>query len=181
MSNPNNLFDKVDGVESKVENVSTKVDALTKKVELLSTVQRTASSPRKAENPQLDLKRFIANGKREYCWMGTENEFQKEKKIILISIIVLIGVLIIASVFTSIACGLYTTFTLFEHIWLICICFIIKYIFKSDRYYKDTELALNSCFETNLSADGIYEIGQLKKRYKVFLGLSCVCSILNIV
>ena len=78
MSNSGNLFDRVGGVESKVDDVSAKMDSLSAKIDGLLSVKQTATTPKQTENPQVVLKRFISKAKKEYCWLGSESDFQNE-------------------------------------------------------------------------------------------------------
>ena len=66
----NNIFDRVDGVESKVDDVSAKMDSLSAKIDGLLPVKQAATAPKQTENPQVVLKRFISKAKKEYCWFG---------------------------------------------------------------------------------------------------------------
>ena len=68
MSSDGNLFERVDGVESKVDDVSAKMDSLTAKIEGLLLEKQTLSIPKQTENPQAVLKRFISKAKKEYSW-----------------------------------------------------------------------------------------------------------------
>ena len=54
----NNIFDRVDGVESKVNDVSAKMDSLTAKIDGLLSVKQTTTTTHQTENPQVVLKRF---------------------------------------------------------------------------------------------------------------------------
>ena len=169
----NNIFDRVDGVESKVDDVSAKMDSLTAKIDGLLSAKQTTATPQ-TENPQVVLTRFISNAKKEYCWLGSEADFQKEKKTALIFLATLIGTIVLSTIFTSIAFGLYSTFTLFENIWLIMMCFMVFYLVKAKRFYDCYEFSLTSCFKFEPDADGVLRMGALNKKYKVFLVLTCI-------
>jgi hypothetical protein len=175
----NNIFDRVEGVESKVDDVSAKMDSLTAKIDGLLSVKQTTTSTHQTENPQVVLKRFISKAKKEYCWLGSEADFQKEKKTALILLAALIGTIVLSTIFTSIAFGLYSTFTLFENIWLIMMGYVIIYMLKTKRRYACCDFFSNSCFEYSMNED-IPLIGEVKRKYKVFLILSCISSALNI-
>jgi hypothetical protein len=177
----NNIFDRVDGVESKVNDVSAKMDSLTAKIDGLLSVKQTTTTTHQTENPQVVLKRFISKAKKEYCWLGSEADFQKEKKTALILLATLIGAIIFSTVFTSIALGLYSMFTLFENIWLIMMCFVAFYLVKAKRFYDCYEFSLTSCFKFEPDADGVLRMGAPNKKYKVFLVLTCISAICNII
>ena len=177
----NNIFDRVDGVESKVDDVSAKMDSLTAKIDGLLSLEQTATTTHQTENPQVVLKRFIAKAKKEYCWLGSEEDFQKEKKTVLILLATLIGAIVLSTIFTSIAFGMYSTFTLFENIWLIMMGYVFFYVAKAKRFYDCYEFSLTSCFRFEPDADGVLRMGTLNKKYKVFLVLTCICAVFNII
>ena len=181
MSSEGNLFERVDGVESKVDDVSAKMDNLTAKIEGLLLEKQTLSIPKQTENPQAVLKRFISKAKKEYCWLGSEEDFQKEKKSALIFLAILMGAIILSTIFTSIAFGIYSTFTLFENIWLIMMGFVTFYILKAKRFYDCYEFSLTSCFRFEPDADEVLRMGALNKKYKVFLVLTCISAVCNII
>ena len=169
MNSSDNLYDRVDGVESKVDDVSAKMDSLTAKIDGLLSLEQTATTTHQTENPQVVLKRFIAKAKKEYCWLGSEEDFQKEKKTVLILLATLIGAIVLSTIFTSIAFGMYSTFTLFENIWLIMMGYVFFYVAKAKRFYDCYEFSLTSCFRFEPDADGVLRMGTLNKKYKVFL------------
>ena len=181
MNSSDNLYDRVDGVESKVDDVSAKMDSLTAKIDGLLSAKQTATTTHQTENPQVVLKRFISKAKKEYCWLGSEADFQKEKKTALILLATLIGTIVLSTIFTSIAFGLYSTFTLFENIWLIMMCFMAFYLVKAKRFYDCYEFSLTSCFKFEPDADGVLRMGAPNKKYKVFLVLTCISAICNII
>ena len=181
MSENKTVFDRVDDVESKVDDVSTKMDNLSAKIDGLLSVKQTATTPRQTENPQVVLKRFISKAKKEYCWLGSESDFQKEKKTALIFLAILMGAIILSTIFTSVAFGMYSTFTLFENIWLIMMGFVTFYTLKAKRFYDCYEFSLTSCFRFEPDNDGVLRMGALNKKYKVFLVLTCISAVCNII
>ena len=181
MSSEGNLFERVGGVESKVDDVSAKMDNLTAKIEGLLLEKQTPSITKQTESPQAVLKRFISKAKKEYCWLGSESDFQKEKKTALILLAVLMGTIILSTIFTSIAFGMYSTFTLFENIWLIMMLCTIKYIHKAKYHYDCFDFSKNSFFHFELDADGVLRFGTLKTKYIWFTVITCICVFCNII
>lgn len=177
----NNIFDRVEGVESKVDDVSAKMDSLTEKIDGLLSVKRTTEATHETENPQVVLKRFISKAKKEYCWLGSESDFQNEKKSALIFLVILMGAIVLSTIFTSIAFGTYSTFSLFENIWLIMMCFMFFYLVKAKRFYDCYEFSLTSCFRFQPDADGVLRMGAPNRKYKIFLVLTCISAICNII
>ena len=109
MSENKTVFERLDEIDAKLDK------AISGKSQ-----SETIQLPR--ENPQATLKRFISRAKKEYMWLGSREDFEKEKRTTFLFVWVLIGVGLLATIFTSIAFKLYSTFTLFENIWLIQVC-----------------------------------------------------------
>lgn len=124
MSENKTVFERLDEMDAKLDKV------------IEGNIQReTMQLPR--ENPQITLKRFIRRSRKEYMWFGSRDEFEKEKRESLLFVWILIGVGLLTTLFTSIAVKLYSTFTLFENIWLIMmlqsLCKCGKYVFRKRK------------------------------------------------
>ncbi len=168
MSENKTVFERLDEIDAKLDK------AISGKSQ-----SETIQLPR--ENPQATLKRFISGAKKEYMWLGSREDFEKEKRTTFLFVWVLIGVGLLATIFTSIAFKLYSTFTLFENIWLIMMLCSVKYIHKSQYYHDCFEFSENSFFHFELDADGVLRCGHLKKRYKWFSVITCICAVCNII
>ena len=168
MSENKTVFERLDEIDAKLDKaISAKSQS------------ETIQLPR--ENPQVTLKRFITRAKKEYMWFGSRDEFEKEKRESLLFVWILIGVGLLTTLFTSIAFKLYSTFTLFENIWLIMMLCTVKYIHKSQYYHECFEFSENSFFRFELDDDGVLRCGQLKKKYKWFSVITCICALCNII
>ena len=168
MSENKTVFERLDEIDAKLDKaISAKPQS------------ETIQLPR--ENPQVTLKRFITRAKKEYMWLGSRADFETEKQTALKVVWILIGVGLLATIFTSIAFKLYSTFTLFENIWLIMMLCTVKYIHKSQYYHKCFEFSENSFFRFELDGDGVWRCGQLKKKYKWFSVITCICALCNII
>lgn len=168
MSENKTVFERLDEIDAKLDK------AISGKSQ-----SETIQLPR--ENPQATLKRFISRAKKEYMWLGSREDFEKEKRTTFLFVWVLIGVGLLTTIFTSIAFKLYSTFTLFENIWLIMMLCTVKYIHKSQYYHDCFEFSENSFFHFELDADGVLRCGHLKKRYKWFSVITCICAVCNII
>lgn len=168
MSENKTVFERLDEIDAKLDK------AISGKSQ-----SETIQLPR--ENPQATLKRFISRAKKEYMWLGSREDFEKEKRTTFLFVWVLIGVGLLATLFTSIAFKLYSTFTSFENIWLVMMLCTVKYIHKSQYYHECFEFSENSFFHFELDADGVLRCGQLKKRYKWFSVITCICALCNII
>ena len=168
MSENKTIFERLDEIGVKLDK------AISGKFQ-----SETIQLPR--ENPQATLKRFINRAKKEYMWLGSREDFEKEKRTTFLFVWILIGVGLLATLFTSIAFKLYSTFTLFENIWLVMMLCTVKYIHKSQYYHECFEFSENSFFRFELDGDGVWRCGQLKKKYKWFSVITCICALCNII
>ena len=168
MSEKKTVFERLDEIDAKLDK------AISGKSQ-----SETIQLPR--ENPQATLKRFISRAKKEYMWLGSRADFEKEKRTTFLFVWILIGVGLLATLFTSIAFKLYSTFTLFENIWLVMMLCTVKYIHKSQYYHECFEFSENSFFRFELDADGVWRCGPLKKKYKCFSVITCICALCNII
>ena len=106
-----------------------------KQDEILDSLNRGGGPKRPSPRPQADpvresidkrnqiwsLKNFIARSVHEYMWVGTKEDFYQEKKVALILIIASVLSMIVCTIVATVSFGLYSTYTLFENIWLLVI------------------------------------------------------------
>ena len=59
--------------------------------------------------------------------------------------------------------------------------FVTFYTLKAKRFYDCYEFSLTSCFRFEPDADGVLRMGAPNKKYKVFLVLTCISAIFNII
>ena len=69
-------------------------------------------------------------------WLGTKEDFDKDKKLALILILSSIVSMIICTIVASISFGIYSTFTLFENIWLVLMLCVLKYTYKTKKNFR---------------------------------------------
>ena len=195
MSEHNNLYERVDGIESKIDDASTKIDGLTQQLEGIidsfSKQQLSQSTNRVKPRESTDrptqleqrrtIKNFIAKSKKEYIWLGSVTDFKKEKNRSIVLMLCYLGISIISTIISSCAIGIYSTCALFENIWLIMVAMMIRPVTQV-KYANECEtLSFVKCFHFNYDDDGVLRMGALKKRYKVFFALNCITAIVNII
>lgn len=129
--------------------------------------------------PIFSLKNFIRFSLREYMWCGTEEDFCKCKETNIVLILSAILCMIFTSVVTTISAGHYTTYTLFENIWLILSLFALKYTCVAKRLYCDCVYSQNSFERFESDDNGIWRPTILKKKYKWFFILALISFVLN--
>ena len=138
-------------------------------------VQRTVNQ----RNQSWSLKNFINRSVHEYMWLGTKENFDKDKKLALILILASVVSMIICTIVSTISFGIYSTFTLFENIWLILMLCVLKYTYKTKKNYSTLDYSFNSFEKFETDADGVLRCTVYKKKYRWFLVLSCIAFALN--
>ena len=133
----------------------------------------------KERNDSFALKNFIARSFKEYMWLGPPKEFYKEKNVTLILVIAAIFNMIACTIAVTVIQGSYGPLTLFEHIWLLNMLFILKYTVKTKKTQEMYDLALNTVNYVEDDADGLCRQGFVKKGYRRWLTLACISSLLN--
>lgn len=130
-------------------------------------------------NFAFSLKNFIRRSVHEYVWLGMAGEFEKKKTEAFRWLVAAVGGVLACTVVTTVSCGFYTTFTLFENIWLILLFFVMSYTHAAKCLYPTGEYSMNSFFHFEVDADGVLRSTVYKNRYKWGFLLSCLASLGN--
>ena len=138
-------------------------------------VQRTVNQ----RNQSRSFKNFIYSSVQEYMWLGTKEDFDKDKKLALLLIISSIVSMIVCTIVATSAFGNYSTFTLFENIWLVLMRCVLKYTYKTKKNYSSWDYSFNSFERFETDADGVLRRTVYKKKYRWFLVLACIAFLLN--
>ena len=184
-----NVFDSLEAISQQVENLSIKIDALAPYINKEKTKDKheedydQAKKVHQTKETDRELfSKFIRLSKKEYIWFGSKNDFIKSKIIYLTFFVLFFIVGIISTILTSMVFKMYSTFTLFENIWLIIIfAFSMKVIGLSKRL-TDIDLANRSSTIYRKDSDGILrDTFKVKKRFKIFRIISIISVIGNVV
>ena len=151
------------------------LDAINKTNVNADQVQRAVNQ----RNQSWSLKNFINRSVHEYMWLGTNEDFAKEKKLSLNLIRASIVSMILCTIVASVSFGNYSVFTLFENIWLLLMLCVLKYTYKTKKNYSTIQYCFNSFERFEADADGVLRSTIYKKKYKWFLVLACVAFVLN--
>lgn len=167
------VFDRLDSIEGALGEI------------LKNSKQQQQVQPQ-VVNPQLNdrevLRRFVHSSKKEHVWFGERKEFYRDRLFLIIASVVLIMLGILSTILTSVAVRIYSTFSLFEGIWMVFVCFILAYAIKAKPKMIDYELKEISCDIFMQDADGTWrDTNQEKKRFKWFRRLSYIAAIANII
>lgn len=178
-----NIFERVDGVENKVNGVSKKMDDISQKLDKLLNAERTGSeqSGGAAKRNKDLLRRFITSAKKEYVWLGTQADFEENKAAVIKKTLLLILILVLSTVFTSVAYHSYSFYTLLENVWLLMMIFTLCYVCRADRFYECFEFSMHSNYNFYTDLDGVDRKGEPKKKYNVMLCITCICAVCNII
>lgn len=164
------VFDRLDSIENLLDDFVKQ-----------QPVPRMLDTKPQLSDQQL-LKNFIKSSKKEYLWFGSPTDFNKSKIIVYILSVLLIIAGIVSTILTSIAFKIYSTFSLFENIWLVFVCIMFSYSLYAKKRITDTDLRDHSCNVFMQDADGMWrDTNQEKKRFRWFRRISYVAVIANII
>lgn len=177
---PQNIFEGFNEIKEQQkqseENISNKLDKL---IEMSDKRNNTVNQAVKKRNEQFSLTNFIRRSVHSYVWLGSQSDFKKGKFISIGLVLSSIIMMIITTIVSIYAFGLYSTFTLFENIWLILMCFVLKYVIVAKKEYPTLDYSFNS-FEKFKNIDGVeMNTGKRKVKYRLFHILACISFIFN--
>ena len=182
---PQNVFDRLDSIEASQIATQAQNEEILGLLRQFSNqqvqVQKSNNVPQQLPKQEI-IKRFVRAAKKEFVWFGTKEDFNKSKFIVtlLSGLLLLVGVL--STIFTSIAFKMYSTFSLFENIWLIFACFIFAYSRYLKKRVSDTDLRDHSVDIFMQDADGVWrDTCKEKKRFRWFRRISYVAVVANII
>jgi hypothetical protein len=112
--------------------------------------------------------------------MDHHDGFQKEKRRCIILLLSLLGAILLATIVSSASLGIYSTYSFFENMYVVCVVCMLIHVLRAKRVYPTFEMKNNCSFLFFSTREGIFLMGKRKKRYTVFLVLSCIGAALNI-
>ena len=124
---------------------------------------------------------FFKHSKKSWRWLGNPKEFAMARKLSIFSQILLIVLGFITTIVTSISAKIYTTFTLFENIWLIFGIMLLVFAIKSKIKYESGELARNNNYKYTKDQFGLWNPGKEKIVFKVFRIVGIISVVANII
>ena len=124
---------------------------------------------------------FFKHSKKSWRWLGNPKEFAKARKLSIFTQILLIVLGFVSTIVTSISAKIYTTFTLFENIWLIFGIMLLVFAIKSKIKYESGELARNNNYKYTKDQFGLWNPGKEKIVFKVFRIIGIISVVANII
>ena len=128
------------------------------------------------------LKNFVRSSKKEYVWFGPTDEFNKSRAKLNLICFTLIVVGVISTILTTTALKMYSTFTLFENLWLIFACVMFSHSLNAKKRILDTDLRDHSNTVYIQDADGTWrDTNKEKKRFRWLRRISYFAALGNII
>lgn len=183
---PENLFEKIDRLGEQQRQASEQ--ATIDKQEILDAINKLHSGKTAADqsqiaqvNAKLALQNFFKNSDKEYHFFGNEEDFSKSKRNTLLSLFACLTIGVFMNVLTSLGCGLFSTFTLIEDLWLFLVFKMICHTFYSKRYYDHVDYSCHSFEKFVVNADYLYVPQKVKISYKIIRVLAVISVVCNII
>ena len=188
---PDNLFEKLDHIEKNQEQANQQGEENTQKIldaisqlgsDIKSSAQVVFSKPQNTkDNTIISLQNFIRRSSKVYHYFSDEETFNNDKlkTIISLALVLLIG--FITNILTTVACGIFSTFTFIEDIWLFLVIRMLCHTIHSKRFYDHLDYADHSCNRFEMNGDGLYRPIELKTSYKIFKVLALISALCNII
>ena len=183
---PQNVFDRLDSIEASQSATQAQNEQILDLLNKLSNQQPVKQNVDVRPQPHVSdqdlLRNFVKSSRKEHVWFGPINEFNKSKVIVNVLCVALIIVGILSTIFTSIAFKMYSTFSLFENIWLIFACILFSYSVNAKKRMLDTNLRDHSDTVFIQDADGTWRnTNKEKKRFRWFRRISYIAVVCNII
>ena len=181
------ILDQVIGIRKQTENADAHILALEQEIQRLKVQPQSVVSQPKPQNQvrqQSDkeiLHQFLKQSKKSWRWFGNKKEFKKSKNLAVLSIVFLFIIGLITTIVSSICFELYSTFTLFENIWLIFGIVYLCYIIKAQLKYEVKTMASSSSYKYEEDDVGMLFPRKEKVVFRVFKWFALISTILNII
>lgn len=173
MNNDRSLFDRLDSLEEQ----NARIIALLSRQQTQGTPVVGQAQPTKLEL----LQQFVKKSKKSWMWFGNKKEFARAKTLAIISLVLLLNIGIISAILTGLSFGMFSTFSLFENVWMVFAIVMIAYAAKAKRVYEVKALAASSPRRYIEDKYGMMFDKKEKFAFKLFRWLAILAVIGNIV
>lgn len=199
MAEEKSLFERLDDISagqsvilSEITGVKTQVfDTDSKIAELEQEIQKLKSKPVASQikpsanaQPKSDteiLQTFLKRSKKSWRWFGTRAEFNKWKTLAVVSLATLLLIGLITSIVSTVCFQMYSTFTFFENVWMICGIIYLFYATKAQLTYEVNTLASSSPFKYERDNFGMMFPRKEKLVLRIFKWLAIISAVCNII
>ena len=127
------------------------------------------------------LRLFLIKTEKSYRWFGNKHQFKNSKTLAILANVLVLLLGIASTVMTAICFGFYSTFTLFENIWLIFSIVIMAFLSKNFLTNEIYALASNSPIKYKKDKLGMMLPKNNKIVFILFKWFALVAIALNIV
>ena len=155
-----NLFDKLDHIEKNQEQANQQVEELLDTISQLNnnikaSAQVVSPKPQNTKDNAIILQNFFRRSSKVYHYFSDEETFNNDKlkTIISLALVLLIG--FITNILTTAACGIFSTFTFIEDIWLFLVIRMLCHTIHSKRFYDHLDYADHSCNKSSRYTFGV--------------------------
>lgn len=184
--NDKSVFERLDSIESQ------QTEAQSQSKEILELLKNLDQKVENANHQNIvvasqstdkqRLNDFLKNSKKEYIWLGKEDKFHHSKFKTIISFILFSICSIIATIITSFAVGLYSTFTFIENVWLITGLIMFFKTTSLTKTISDSGLKASSTSIFKMDSYGMWRNTQAERKlFRWTRRLSYLGVILNLI
>lgn len=178
------ILNEITGVKTQVSDTDSKIAELEKEIQKLKSMPVIQPKPIVNTQPKSDneiLQIFLKQSKKSWRWCGTRAEFNKWKILAIVSLLTLLLVGLITSIVSTVCFQMYSTFTFFENIWMICGIIYLVYATKTQLIYEVNALASSSPTKYKRDNLGMMFPKKEKLAFRIFKWLAIVSTVCNII
>lgn len=178
------ILDEITGVKTQVSDTDSKIAELEQEIQKLKSRPVIQPKPSIGIQPKSDkeiLQTFLKQSKKSWGWFGTRTEFNKWKILAIVSLVILLLVGLITSIFSTVCFQMYSTFTFFENAWMICGIIYLVYAGKTQHIYEVNTLASRSPYNYERDHLGMMFPRKEKIVFRIIRWLAAISTIGNIV
>ena len=184
MDDERSVIDRLDSIEATNESTKKMVAQI---LDILSedepeeSIQQQPQQRQPQPSNQDILQTFLKQSKKSWRWFGNKAEFEKRKRLAVVSLIVLLAIGLITSIVSTICFKMYSTFTFFENAWMVFGIIYLVYAVNAKQIYEVNELAANSSTKYLTDNLGMKFPRKEKVVFRIFKWLAIISVICNII
>lgn len=172
----NDLRKRLDELNRLKEHIDYRFDKIDERLNRIENEKNKANG----KSSLTIAEQILKFSKKEYIYAGTEKELFVWKSALGIAFFVVLIIGFLASYFATKFFNLYSTFTLFENIWLFLALFMTIYVLKAKDFYDIEKYKINTIERLAYDKYGVPRGKSIKVKYRVFLILSIISSLAHI-
>lgn len=172
------LFESIGKMKSKIDDMEEQFSQFKKESEISKREisSNHTSAPKIVEN----VAQFTTRAEQTYIWGFTNESYKRSKMAIILLLILNMIIQVAATIITTKAIGIYSTFTFLENLWVIFQITMLKQMIKSRRRYSSIELAFETPYKERRNQFGVLSFEEPKMKYIAFMVICCLGCGLNI-